>query len=545
MKNILKITLISAALVFFTSCETTELELLTSPNNITLDSADPNFVLNDIQLSFNGAVGGYNGPSRQLTRQVYQFGSYNGVVGTGTLSGEWGTSYQMFANIDILEGINENLAEEGGIPFHVGMAQVLEAYAYMLLVDFADAVPYSQANQPEEFPNPVLDSGASVYDAQLELLDAAIANLNLGNATNARVPEDIFYGANGDPFDASKWIALANTLKLRAYVNLRLTDPGRAAAGINSVASQNIIDTTAEDFQFSYSTTTEPNSLHPFFSSSYGASGSGQRMSNNFLDLLNAGDDQPPFIELGTIDPRTRYYIFRQDSAPPSGSNLPCAVGFQGDYCYVGNLYWGRDHADDEGLPADGFKRSGYGLYPGGGAFDKDEFIRMATTDNLGGAGIRPIYLASFTHFALAEAALTLGTSGNAASLLEEGIRISMAKVDDFASGVDTGGFEMTSGQVNDYVNTVMSDYNSANNAGKLAIIAREYFLAAWGNGMEPYNTYRRTGYPDLQSPIIAAGSFPRSYQYPETEVDGNPNISQRAVTSRVFWDNNPAGFID
>jgi hypothetical protein len=545
MKNILKLTLLSAVIAFFSSCETSELELLTSPNNITVESADPNFVLNDIQLTFNGIVGGYSAPSRQITRQVYQFGTYNNTVSETTLQGEWAQSYQMFANIDLLQGINETTADAGGIPYHVGMGQIIEAYAYMLLVDYLGDVPFSQANKPSEFPNPMVDDGATVYNAQLDLLDEAITNLNLGTQTNARVPEDIFYG----DFDANNWIALANSLKIRAYLNMRLVNASAAAAGINSAQSGNIIDQNSEDFQFMYtaSGTEIPDSRHPFFTGSYLAAGAGQRMSNQFLDLLNAGDDQPPFIETGEIDPRTRYYIYRQDSQPPSGSNLPCASNLSNyDYCYVGNLYWGRDHADDEGLPNDGFKRSVYGIYPGGGAFDSDLFEQArATTDNLGGAGIRPFYLASFTKFSLAEAALTLGTSGNAASLLEEGIRLSMNKVRDFAGSLDNGPFEMTNADINDYVTRVLAEYNSANNEGKLAIIAREYYLAAWGNGTEPYNLYRRTGYPDLQTPIIAAGPFPRAFRYPDTELDGNPNIQQQPATTRVFWDNNPAGFID
>ena len=97
---------------------------------------------------------------------------------------------------------------------------------------------------------------------------------------------------------------------------------------------------------------------------------------------------------------------------------------------------------------------------------------------------------------------------------------------------------------INDYVNRVLVEYDSGN---KLAIVAREYFLASWGQGIEPYNTYRRTGLPDLQSPILgSAGAFPRSFLYPEAEVSGNPNIQQNALTTPVFWDNNPAnGFID
>ena len=98
-----------AGLVVTTSCEVSELELLTSPNNVTSDSADPSFVLNDIQLSFNGIFGGYSGPAAAITRQVNQFSTYNNVVSAPTLNGEWGSSYQLFANIDVLEDIDASL----------------------------------------------------------------------------------------------------------------------------------------------------------------------------------------------------------------------------------------------------------------------------------------------------------------------------------------------------------------------------------------------------------------------------------------------------
>lgn len=537
MKNILKITLLSAIVAFFVGCETGELELLVSPNDVTIDNADPNFVLNDIQLTFNGVVGGYSGTSRQITRQVNLFGTYNNAVDGNTLSlatGPWAQSYQMFSNIDLLDGINEAQAETGGIPYHLGMAQVIEAYAYMLLVDYVGDVPFSEANNPSEFPNPNVDPGETIYAAQLELLDTAIANFNLGNnTTGVRIPEDLYYGT----FDASKWIALANTLKIRANLNTG------NASGINAALAGDIIDNNDEDFQFSYSATDSPESRHPFFTSSYLAAGAGQRMSNNLYDLMNVGSADGLFVENGTVDPRARYYFYRQTSSDPSGSDLPCEANFSAyDYCYVGNLYWGRDHADDEGLPNDGFKRTVYGVYPGGGAFDDDSFIESrANTSTLNGAGIRPIYLASYTHFALAEAALTLGTSGSASNYLELGIRRSMDKVRDFADGLDSGEFAMTNADIDAYVSRVLSEYNSANNAGKLEIIAREHFIAAWGNGTEPYNLYRRTAGPDLQAPIIPAGPFPRSYRYPSTEIDGNPNIQQQGPNTRVFWDTNSA----
>ena len=539
MKNILKITFVTAMLALFTGCETTELDLLDNPNAISADVADKNFVLNQIQLSFNGIVSGFRGSSSNITRMTAQFGQYNGTIGVNSLNGTWASAYNMFANVDLLETISGNT--EGGLPNHVGVAQIIEAYTYITLVDYVGDVPYSQANQFGEFPIPVLDPGEDVYTAQIALLDTAISNLNQGSAV---VPQDLFYG----DFDADNWIAVANTLKLKAHLNM-----GDGAA-ISGLLSENIIDTDDEDFQFNYSSSASPESRSPIFQGNY-VNGAGFYMSNGFLDMLNAGDGEAPFVETGIADPRLRYYVYRQRSSEPSGSDLPCAGQDIYDYCYVGNLYWGRDHGDDEGIPNDGIRRSTWGVYPGGGAFDNNQFNRSDgnNTPTLDGAGINPIFLSSFTHFALAEAGLDLGVGVNSRDLLEAGISLSMDKVTNFTGSLDTTDeddetidYAATGAEISAYIARVMAEYDAASgNDAKLEIVVREWYLASWGNGVEPYNMYRRTGYPTLQTGVKPVGPFPRSYRYPENETNTNPNVSQTTADNQVFWDTNPAGFIN
>jgi len=539
MKNILKITFVTAMLALFTGCETTELDLLDNPNAISADVADKNFVLNQIQLSFNGIVSGFRGSSSNITRMTAQFGQYNGTIGVNSLNGTWASAYNMFANVDLLETISGNT--EGGLPNHLGVAQIIEAYTYITLVDYVGDVPYSQANQFGEFPTPALDPGEDVYTAQIALLNTAISNLNQGSAV---VPQDLFYG----DFDADNWIAVANTLKLKAHLNM-----GDGAA-ISGLLSENIIDTDDEDFQFTYSTSTSPESRSPIFQGNY-VNGAGFYMSNGFLDMLNAGDAEAPFVETGIADPRLRYYIYRQKNSEPSGSNLPCAGQDIYDYCYVGNLYWGRDHGDDEGIPNDGIRRSTWGVYPGGGAFDNNQFNRSDgnNTPTLEGAGINPIFLSSFTHFALAEAGLDLGVGVNSRDLLEAGISLSMDKVTNFTGSLDTTDeddetidYAATGAEISAYIARVMAEYDAASgNDAKLEIVVREWYLASWGNGVEPYNMYRRTGYPTLQTGVKPVGPFPRSYRYPENETNTNPNVSQTTADNQVFWDTNPAGFIN
>jgi hypothetical protein len=102
--------------------------------------------------------------------------------------------------------------------------------------------------------------------------------------------------------------------------------------------------------------------------------------------------------------------------------------------------------------------------------------------------------------------------------------------------------------EVKKYKDFVVAAYAAAaNNDAKMDIIAREYQYAAWGNGIEIYNLYRRTGFPaNMQPPMDPSpGPFVRSFYYPLSFTIANINAKQKTnATAQVFWDKNPAGFI-
>jgi hypothetical protein len=224
----------------------------------------------------------------------------------------------------------------------------------------------------------------------------------------------------------------------------------------------------------------------------------------------------------------------------------------------VGKGYWGRDHGNNEGTGPDGLLKSTWGLYPAAGEFDADQNKSVGQGSGrmkgAKGAGIAPIWLSSYTYFLKAEAALTLGTTGDPLALLKSGVNESFNKVKGFAGTVgytipttDTTKLITATKQQN-YINKVENLFNAAATTGdKLNVIVREYYLAAWGNGIEPYNNYRRTGKPDnLQRTLLPnEGSFIRSFFYPNAYVNFNKNATQKpTVTTQVFWDTNPADFI-
>lgn len=512
-----------------------------------LPSGDPEEVLKIVYLDFLNAINSINPSSMVLTRQGNLFDSYYNAVNNSTSSALWRSSYDILKNADLLQALNEQ--PDYNVSYHLGIAQILQSYAFFVMVDYMGDVPYTEANNPQSFPDPKADSGLGVYNVHLALLDTAIANLN---ASSSDIPEDYFYRGG---FNKNNWITVANTLKIRAYTNLRLTDPNRARNGINATLNQNVIDLTTEDFAYNfkeYNYSGNDGIRSPLYFENYSAAGAGTRMSNSLYDIMNVGDTEPPFIEEGTVDPRARYYFYRQIDGAPQNSNLPCEDNPEYTYCYVGNLYWGRDHGDNEGLPNDALRRTAFGLYPAGGGFDNNIFIPTAARVNtLDGKGIFPLLLSSHVNFLLAENSLTLGTTGDTGAYLENGIRQSMAKVKSFEQEISTidpetgEDYTMTSTEIEAYISEVMDGFNTASNTQKLAIIAKETFVASFGNGLETYNLYRRTGKPDFVAPLNNSGSFPRRFSYPLQYTFDNPNIDDLPVTNQIFWDNNPAGFID
>jgi hypothetical protein len=555
-----KIILIATVFAVLGSCSKKLDSLLINPNSPSPDLASADLYLSQAQLSFAGFFNGVSSTGMEITRQIVMYGpTYPSAYTPQSFDGDWSTAYT-----GVLKHVNAliPIADQQKKYVNLGMAKIMKAYTLMTLVDVFGNVPAAEANLGSENTNPAAQDGKTVYENAIKLLDEAITDLG---KTPGSYPgnQDLFYGAS-NATGAGRWRTLAKTLKLRAYMTTRLVD-ATAATKIAALLTENdLIDTEAEDWQFKYSTKqANPNSRHPRYNGNWTATGSsGDYIGTWFMwTLTNEKGTFSNNVAADASDPRTRYYLYRQRISYAEANEVTqaCFAQFSTGsrpahypagmpYCQIAPGFWGRDHGDNEGIPPDGDKRTTVGIYPFGGDFDANNNVSVGLNRGGQGAGIQPLWLSSFTEFLKAEAAVILGTAGDAKALTESGVRKSIAKVVGFPAAIGapapSATYVPTTAKIDAYVAKVNAAYDAATtNSAKLEVIMKEFYLAAWGNGLDIWNNYRRTSKPaNMQLTIEAApGPFIRSHFYPSVYVNRNINAQQKAgVNVKVFWDTNP-----
>ena len=546
MKRFIYGLTLAAGMVLATSCSDKLDELLENPNAVNATTASPDFLLNRIQLDYQSLWYGVSDRGARLTRQINQGSAlYESAYTASSTNGTWSNAYSnILADIDFLMP----LAQKSNLQRHMGIAKTIKAMALMDLVDTYGNVPFSEALNAANF-NPKTDEGSTIYAAAFKLLDEASAHFTV--ATSGGTPNDYYYGRN-----YTRWNRLVNTLKLRYFLNTKLVNAAASTAGINALIAGNALIGTGDDFVFRFGTTNaDPDSRHPKFAGQY-TQGGGDYQSTDYMHHLT--------VEKGFDDPRVRYYMYRQVLTNTTNvDEQECVSQIAPPHYLVGNYpycnpagnkgYWGRDHLDPDGIPPDGLKRTAYGVFPSGGRFDNSSGAPVANPA-LGnkGAGIHPIMLAAYVDFMLAEAAVTLGTTGTPKTLLLSGIKKHMDYVRAFAiagaEGATISAFEPAAtfnAKVTSYLNYVGTRFDAAaTNDTKMNVVGREYWLSLYGNGTEAYNLYRRTGKPNRMQPGLESitGSFVRSFLYPNNYMVTNTTaVQKKDLATQVFWDKNPA----
>jgi hypothetical protein len=558
---------------------------LENPNQVPVSGADVNYLMNLVQLNFADFFASAQGSVSPLTRYIAMTAGfrYQLAYQPQFQNGIWSSAYQ---GVLVQSATLIPLAQQKNLTTHVAVAKILSAYTYLTLVDLFNDVPQAEALKgPDGNFNPVATSASDVYNYAITLLGEARTELaKTGTDAGAALTRDIFY--NGS---RANWTALANTLELKAWVNISQI-PGRKAEADAKIATfinpatgasvANIIDTPGENFTYKYGVADVPaGSRHPLYDQYYGPSSgtAGGYFGTYFMyEMFHASDYTDNGVGTGNAiqDPRWRYYFYRQVGSIDPNENgfdvkaLGCTPGVPPPhyiaagtkmYCVFEPGFYGRDHGDASGTPPDSPVITAAGVYPAGG---RPDIVSVNSTKYQGptvrgqganGAGIQPIWMAPFTDFIKAEVSLRAGNVATAKTLLGTAITNSIASVKSFADGKGqpvtiapwTSAATSTAWDnfVNNYRNAVLLAFDAA--PSKMDVVGREAWKAFFGNGIESYNMYRRTGAPGGMQPTIQTnpGPWMRTMIYPSDYVNLNSNATQRDANTvnKVFWDTNPA----
>ena len=250
MKNIFKILSLAAVIaVVGEGCKKDSFDINRNPNQPTDSTVAYNVIL----------PAAMNNTARFVTRD---WGFLQNWLGYWARSGTYAPaaqeeSYQITTSFqsNIWTDIYDNLydyqtmqigAQKAGADFYSGVARIMKAHDFAILVDIYNNVPYTEALRGAANTTPKYDKGIDIYKDLLRQIDTGIALIkgasNLATGPNRNITaDDVMFGSTqfaGTTIDAMKpkWAQFGNTLKLRLLTKLMnggITTPTTTVAGFN------------------------------------------------------------------------------------------------------------------------------------------------------------------------------------------------------------------------------------------------------------------------------------------------------------------------
>jgi len=160
------------------------------------------------------------------------------------------------------------------------LTDVIEVFAYHILVDIFGDIPYSEALSIENL-TPKYDKAADIYQSLISRLDGAITNLNGSSGLGSY---DLVY--NGD---LTKWRKFANSLKLRLAIRMADSNDAMAKSMAEEAVADGVFTSIDDDFQLAYESST-PNT-NPLWVSLVQSGRSDFVCANTIADYMNELED--------------------------------------------------------------------------------------------------------------------------------------------------------------------------------------------------------------------------------------------------------------
>ncbi|MDR0429346.1 MAG: SusD/RagB family nutrient-binding outer membrane lipoprotein, partial [Tannerellaceae bacterium] len=500
-KTLLAVILTSVVIIFTPSCTGNFENLNLHPTNPTEDNLTESERLGNLFSSLIATMHYSQENNSQMIDQMVgnQYGGYMATTNNwqGTNFGTFNPSHDWvdFPFKTIMVDFNSNFIKVKRVTeskgYIYGWASILRVATMLRVTDTYGPIPYSKIGS--------VDSDAVEYDNVQDLYHTMIADLNnsislllsyMADAESESLMAmyDVVY--NGD---FSKWIKLANSLKLRMAVRIALVDTDYAKRVMEEAIAGALIEGNADNAFI-------PTEDNPYY-----------KASHSWGDLA-ASATLSAYMN-GYSDPRRPVYMTRLSNGTYKGVRMGIENINKNTYSNINN------------------------------------FSKPAFTSN----SPLLVFCAAETAFLKAEAALRGWISGGdaqAKTYYEEGIRLSMEQHD-----VDMGNYLSGTTSAASYSDTrtgsvsvatpitvSWSDAGTTQNT-KLEKIITQKWLANYPLGFESWCDHRRTGFPQFfpayrnlsSSGFMGAvtntsSRMVRRLPFPESQYQGNNENVQKAV---------------
>jgi Starch-binding associating with outer membrane len=525
-------------------------------NSPTPDLASVSYLLSSAEraIANNMALG--TGLGNTMSVYVHQMTGRVGADRYGAGAQGWDGLYAALANLNVI--IRNGTAETRYA--YAGVAKILKAYTYSILVDVYGDVPFSEFDQFPTIKQPKFDKGSDIYPKLFALIDEGIADIN-NPAFNISKPGADDYIYKGD---LTKWRKAANTLKLKLYTQIRLVQNVQTEIRALLATPANLINSQAESFMMPYGPFATTDDRHPAYGD-YNATQRGGQLFSPWLYEIMKGRN--PNILSGNPDPRIPYYIYNQKS--PNALPENCTEFRDGGFISI--LFGSNGNCRDGSNSA---TYSLFGLYPAGGRYDMNEFRSInansgSITPLNAGTGALPHQFITYADRLYLEAELiNVGLAlGDQKAVFTSALNESFKQMDYIittyikpgsAGAAQTVPLIDTMAATTAYKNAVIAAFDAGNSATKLEYIMTEKWINRIENPVDSYTDYRRTDYPRLFSPapvgnVTAVTSpdgkvtpvsndrrYPLSLPFNNNEIALNSNAPPQKVPEdyKVFWDN-------
>jgi hypothetical protein len=361
-------------------------------------------------------------------------------------------------------------------------AEILEVYAWALLVDTFGDIPYKEAmnvsGTDDDNLLPAYDDAAEIYNDLIARLETAIGQLN--PAAGSWGENDLIYGG-----DVEKWMKFGNSLLLRMGMMLADVDIEKARATVQNAIAGGVFQSNDDNAMFFYKSA--PPNTNPIWVNLVQSGRKDFVAANTLVDTM---------LTLG--DPRISKY-FTEDATGTADPEVES---------YSGGIYGASNNYATYSKPADLVDNADF---PG-------DILDYAEVE-----------------FLLAEAVergFNAGLMGTAEDHYNAAITASME-----FWGVEQADIDAYLAQPEVAYSTAGVDYR--------AKIGFQKWLALYNRGFEAWTEWRRLDAPELIAPEDAVSDVPLRYTYPVSEQNLNTinydvvvaKIGADDVATTIFWD--------